>query len=246
MKKTVLAAMVAIAFGVGSASAAVIVSDTFTYADGSLVPNGGWTNHSGTVGDLLVTSGEAVVQHGVPSEDAHLEFTAVQGSIYYALDFRVSASGQIIGGDYEYFAHFTDGGTFNFRARLDVVEAPNGGDFSVGISTATSTAEAVWPSDLSFGTTYRAVVRYDQDANIAELWVNPTVETDPSILGADGTDPGDTILWMALRQSDSSLNETVYVDNLCVGTSFSDVVSCSTVSVEESTWSTVKSLYGEK
>ena len=159
MKKTVLVAILACVPGFGSANAAIILSDTFTYADGSLVPNGGWANHSGTMGDLLVASGSAVVQHGVPSEDAHLEFAAVTGNVYYALDFTVNATGPIIGGDYEYFAHFTDGGTFNFRARLDVVEAPGGGDYSVGISSISSTADAVWPADLAFGTKYRAVVR---------------------------------------------------------------------------------------
>ena len=246
MKKTVLVAMAVVAFGLGSAIAAAIVSDTFSYADGSLVPNGGWTTHSGVAGDLLVASGEAVVQHGVPSEDAHLPFTATQGNVYFGIDVTVNASGIITGGDYEYFAHFFPVGTFNFRARLDVVDAPGGGDFTFGISSIGSTADATWPADLSFGTTYRLVVRYDQDANIAELWVNPTVETDPSILGNDELDPGDVVDAFALRQSDSSLNETVNVDNLCVGASFTDVLSCSTVGVEQSSWSTVKSLFGDK
>lgn len=213
-------------FFAANASAAVVAFDDFSYPDGSLVGNGGWTNHSGTVGDLLVSSGQAVVQHGIPSEDAHIAFGAVAGAIYYGLDFSVDDPGSPIPGtDNEYFAHFTDGGTFNFRGRLDVVPATGGGDFSVGISSISSTADAVWASDLTYGTTYRAVVKYDQDTNQAQLWIDAVLETDTSILGNDEADPGDSILWMALRQSDSDLNETVRVDNLNVGTTFSDVVN---------------------
>ena len=63
------------------AQAQVLVDESFNHPDGSLIdntptpgPGGVWTNHSGTVGDLLVSSGQAVVQHGTPSEDAHTSF----------------------------------------------------------------------------------------------------------------------------------------------------------------------------
>ena len=244
MKTRMLIAIVVCAFGLGSANAAEIVHDNFNYADGSLVPNGGWATHSGVAGDLLVASGQAVVQHGVPSEDANLAFISVSGNVYFGIDISVSADSTIQGGDYEYFAHFKDDGT-NFAARLDVVEPSGGGDYSLGISSDQSLADATWPTDLTFGVTYRAVVRYDQDANIAELWIDAALESDASILGFDQPDPGDTVTQIALRQSDSSNNETVLVDNLCVGTAFADVVRpCSdTVSVESKTWGQVKSLY---
>jgi len=200
----------------------VITFDNFNYPDGPLVGNGGWTNHSGTAGDLLVSSGQVVVQHGTPSEDANLAFSPVSGNIYYGLDFSVSSSGQILGTDNEYFAHFRDGN--NFAARLDVVPALNGGDFTVGIASDESTADSIWTTDLVFGTTYRAVVRYDQDLNIAELWIDAVTSSDTSILGEDRADPGDSVVSFALRQSDSDLNETVFVDGLVVGTTFEDVV----------------------
>lgn len=207
-----------------SANAGVIVFDNFNYANGSLVPNGGWANHSGTAGDLLVNGGQVMIQHGVPSEDANLAFSAVSGKIYYGISFSVDDLGHVYAGsDNEYFAHFKEG--FNFSARLDVVQALNGGDFSVGIASDTSTADATWATDLSFGVTYRAVVEYDQDANIAQLWINATLSSDTSIVGADGTDPGDSVVEFALRQSDSSENELVRVGGLVVGTTFADVVN---------------------
>ncbi len=208
----------------GSAGGDVIAFDSFDYPDGSLVPNGGWANHSGNAGDLLVSGGLVVVQHGVPSEDANLAFTSVGGKVYYGIDFTVPDLGAPIPGtDNEYFAHFKSG-DFDFSARLDVVPAPDGGDFSIGIASDESTADAIWPADLSYGQTYRAVVEYDQDANIARLWIDATLMTDPSIFGEDRNDPGDPIHSFALRQSDSSMNEAVLVDGLVIGTTFGDVV----------------------
>jgi hypothetical protein len=208
----------------------VLASDDFTYADGSLVGNGAWANHSGTAGDLLVASGQAVVQHGTPSEDVNLPFTPVTGKIYFGIDFSVSSGSAIPGTDNEYFAHFKDSG-FGFRARLDVVPPSGGGDYSVGIATSGGSADAVWATDLTFGTTYRATVMYDQDANIAQLWIDASSEGDTSILGADNTDPGDSMESFALRQSDSDNNETVTVDNLIVAQSFGETLSTNDVSL---------------
>ena len=178
MKVAVTASM-ALVLAVGTADASIVAFDNFDYPDGSLVPNGGWANHSGTAGDLLVASGQAVVQHGVPSEDANKSFATGTGNIYYGIDFSVDdLSAPFSGTDFEYFAHFSDGGSFNFRARLDV-QAPTGsGDYTVGIATNNSTADATWGADLTYGTTYRAIVRYDQDFNLAELWIDAALETD--------------------------------------------------------------------
>ena len=226
IRKTSLLVGAALTFAVAS-NAQVIVCDNFSYPDGSLVPQGGWINHSGTAGDLLVSGGQVVVQHGTPSEDASLTFTPIAGNIYYGVDFTVPDQGTPIPGtDNEYFAHFKDTG-FNFAARLDVVPPTGTGDYSVGIASDDSVADTIWPTDLSYDVTYRAIVRYDQDNNIAELWIDPAVSTDTSILGDDQADPGDVISAFALRQSDSDLNESVLVDNVVVGSTFDSVLTIS-------------------
>jgi len=79
-----------------------------------------------------------------------------------------------------------------------------------------------------YGTTYRATVKYDQDNNIAQLWIDAAVEGDTSILGTDEVDPGDSMVAFGLRQSDSELNEGVLVDNLRIATTF----SATTLSIE--------------
>ncbi|WP_418603714.1 T9SS type A sorting domain-containing protein [Hwangdonia sp.] len=207
-------------------------NDGFAYADGSLIGNGGWLNHSGTSGDLVVSAGKAIVQHGAPSEDAKIDFTAVSGCVYFGLDFSVDDLGApYSGADNEYFAHFMVG-TGSFRGRLDIVPPSASGDYSVGIATSSGTADAVWATDLTFGVTYRAIVKYDQDSNQAQLWINATSEGDTSILGADETDPGDAINAFGLRQSDSSENETVRVDNLYLGATFGAVLSAKNNQIE--------------
>ena len=210
----------------GASFGQVLASDDFNYPNGSLVPNNGWTNHSGTEGDLLIASNRLIIEHGAPSEDAHLPFTAVSGKIYFAFDFIVVDPGAVIpDGDNEYFAHFHEVGAFNFRGRMDLVAAPGGGDFSVGISSTGSTADATWPNDLTYGTSYRATVMYDQDANMAQLWIDASTEADASILGADEDDPGTVINGFAVRQSDSDLNESIIMDNLIVSQSFNETLS---------------------
>ena len=206
-------------------------NDNFSYSNGSLISASSWSTFSGTEGDLIVSDGQALVQHGTPSEDASVAFNSVVGSIYYAFDFTVNAAEAISGGDYEYFSVLKDDG-YNYRGRLDIVNAnTEGNDFTVGISTIGSTADTVWASDLSFGNTYRATVKFDQDTNIAQLWIDASSESDTSISGNDETDPGTTITQFGLRQSDSSVNESILVDNLNIAQTFNETLSTNSMSI---------------
>ncbi len=200
-------------------------NDSFDYADGSLTASSNWNNFSGNEGDLVVENGHAVVQHGDPSEDAGVSFQSVEGIIYYAFDFSVNNPGEIISGnDSEYFAMFKDDG-FSYRAKIDIVPAISQGDFTVGISSTGNSADATWPYDLSFDTTYRATVKYDQSQNIAQLWIDASSENDESIMGSDEDDPGTSITQFGLRQSDSSNNESIHVDNLSITQTFGETLS---------------------
>ena len=79
MKKNYFLTLILALFVSGLSFGQVILSEGFSYADGSLVGNGGWAKESGTAGDFQVTSGQAVVQHGAPSEDVKLSFSSVEG-----------------------------------------------------------------------------------------------------------------------------------------------------------------------
>lgn len=205
-----------------SASAVVTyVDDNFNRDDGSLTgtfptpgPGGVWTRHSGTEGDLLIASGQAVVQHGTPSEDTHTSFQAVtpaRGGVLFAnFDIIVDDDSIISGSDSEYFAHFSDGGTSQFNSRVDVIPPSSLGDYSLGIATGSGTATATFPTDFDFGDTVNITIAFDYSTKKSSLTVGST-----TIVATD-TQTDDTLSAFNLRQSDSSNNETVYVDNLLV------------------------------
>ena len=68
MKKKNLTCLLTLATSLSASNASIILgTDDFTYTDGSLTSNPAWNTHSGTPGDLLVSSGAAVVQHGARS-----------------------------------------------------------------------------------------------------------------------------------------------------------------------------------
>ena len=119
---------------------------------------------------------------------------------------------------------FKDDG-FSYRAKIDIVPASSQGDFTVGISSTGNSADATWPYDLIFDTTYRATVEYDQSQNIAQLWIDASSENDESIMGSDEDDPGTSITQFGLRQSDSSNNESIHVDNLSITQTFGETLS---------------------
>lgn len=209
----------------------VILAENFSYTDGSLVGNSTWENVSGTSGDFLVSSGKAIVKHGTPSEDVKIPFTSVSGDVYAGFDFSVDDLGAPYksGSDFEYFTHLA------FKARMDIKTGENGGDYTVGISSSSGSAEATWATDLTFGQTYRAIIKFDQVTGTAQLWINPSASTDTSISGSATS--AATVVSFDLRQSDSEENETVRVDDLMIGQAFANVLvySGATLSVSEKT-----------
>tara|TARA_Y200000002_G_scaffold382462_1_gene399620 strand:+ start:5396 stop:7078 length:1683 start_codon:yes stop_codon:yes gene_type:complete len=203
------------------------IAEDFDYADGVLSNSENWTVFSGTGYDIDVVSGKIEVKHASASgKDLFVSIPTVSGALYYAFDMSLvdPGTGPISGGDYEYFAIFKDD-SYNYRARIDVVAPSATGDYTLGISTKGSTADTTWGSDLTYGQSYRVTVMYDQAANIAKLWVDASAETDTSITGNDETDPGTSITQFAFRQSTSSVNETITIDNLNIGQTFNSTLS---------------------
>ncbi len=227
MKKRIIFAAISAMVWVGYASP--IMSDTFTYADGDLTTesSGVWTSHSGSANFIQVASGQAVLTHGGGSrEDVNIKFgLKTFGSLYFGLDVSVDDLGApFTSTDNEYFAHFrSDPNPYEFLARVDVVPSTGGGDYTLGIASFDSTADAVWATDLEYDTFYRLVVKYDIDNDRATLWVDPASSSDTSILGDDGTDQDRVADSFALRQSNSTEDETIRVDNLVVSRNFGDV-----------------------
>ncbi|MEJ6581578.1 MAG: hypothetical protein QNL68_17475 [Akkermansiaceae bacterium] len=200
----------AIFFGFAAlAPAAIVKTDDFTYSDGALVPNGDWANHSGNAGTLTVADGSVQVSQDSGSEDANLGFgfSYTTGIVSASFDITVTAGATVGGGDYEYFAHFKDGGN-GFRARTDIVAPSGAGDFSLGIATSSSTAETTLPTDFTFGNTVPVTIVFNIDTGLA------TLAAGGNTISSTTVSLGNTVESFGLRQSNSSSDELIAVDNL--------------------------------
>jgi hypothetical protein len=238
-----LASVVGAALLAGGANAAVLLSDSFSYADGSLtaVSSGKWANHSGTAGQVDVASGKVNLTEA-ESEDVNAQLSGgpfTTGLLYAGLDFNFSA---LPSGTGTYFAHFKDATTSGFRARVfATTTGAAAGLYRIGITNAASTSPVVIPVDLSLGTTHRLIESYDAAAATSTLYLDSTTETG----GTAAADSTTTlpITSYALRQSLSSGvgMGTLTVDNLAVATTFAEVVpepgSIALVGLAASFWS---------
>ena len=204
-------ALAAFALCLATGSSFANVTETFDYPNGPLIPNGGWANQSGTAGTLLVDNGQAVVSQDSGSEDAELVFAndLNTGSITAVFDISVSAAA-ITGSDFEYFAHFSDDTDLNFLARVDVVTPNGSGDYTLGLSSDSSTNEVALPVDFAFGDTVSIELTFDLDAGLASLTAGGSSVDSTTVV------MGELIDTFNLRQSNSSSDETILVDNLSI------------------------------
>ncbi len=216
---SILGCFCAVALYGSMASATTVLTEDFNYPDGPLNDgNPAWVNHSGTADTLLVSGGAAAVTQNNGSEDLHRVFDAAasftSGVVSASFDMVVTAPGAMTGTDFEYFAHFWQStATTAFRSRTDIV-APGtaGGDYSIGIATMASTAE-VTLGDLvgfNFGATVPVTITFDIDNGTSSLTAGgQTINTAVISLGQN-------IDGFGMRQSDSSSDETIFIDNLVV------------------------------
>ncbi|MCS7089205.1 MAG: hypothetical protein RMN51_10825 [Verrucomicrobiota bacterium] len=213
-----------------TATATVYLDEQFDYTDGPLVQvsSGRWLTHSGTPGQVDVVSGAAYLTQA-ETEDVSVAVTNTPGGpvsngvLYAGFTVRFTALPSGTGG---YFWHYRDSGTFNFRARVfATVTSASPGKFRFGIANGGNNPVII-SNDCDLETQYKLVVRYDLDNTNATLWINPTSESS-TVNRASATDTTTPvpITYVCLRQSLSAGAGmgSLYVDNLVVGTAFTDV-----------------------
>ncbi len=241
-----LAALCGALFGQLSqqASAVELLNDTFTYPDGNLVGNGGWTAVSGA-GEtpVQVQTGQVfLTQFNFPNiseEDVSNPLSETQTAgqtFYYGFDVVVNQLPDLGGVSQSYFAHFVApgdvGGSLNFVART-FVGSPNVTDptkFTFGLRTENGSSPVKFTEDYTLGTTYRVVAAYDFDSGDSTLWIDPTSMASSSITEANMSidvavdNSGFAINAFNFRQGGSSGDTTQTIDNLIVATTFEEAL----------------------
>ncbi len=228
MKKSLLSIVIVtvLVASSGAAFGQVLTSDDFNYV-GALTDNG-WTAHSGAGNKVIMADGAIATleQSSGSGEDVSRSFATLGATdkIYAGFDLWVdTADLSLLDGSGLYFAHFKDS-AFAFRGRAGIVQPPGGRGFGLAINADSSNlgAGATWPSDLVFDTWHRVVISWDAGSGESELWLNPTVETDPSITHT-GANMGDLIENFSLRQT-NDYTGFQRIDNVIVGRTFGNVV----------------------
>ncbi|MGI8964918.1 MAG: immunoglobulin domain-containing protein, partial [Limisphaerales bacterium] len=220
MKKQLIAALLTLTASF-SLQAQVILSDSFSYPDGSIITNssGVWSNHSGTIGQTLVSGGKLLLTQSA-SEDINTTFTGAGTVIYTSFKVNFSAIPSTSG---DYFAHFKDNTTTNYRGRV-FATATNAlpGTFRLGISAAAGSPNQILPRDLTTNTEYVVVFSYDTVNFFGTLWVNPISQSDLSVATSDVTS---AVVLSAFAFRQSSGIGSMSIDDLKIGNSFADVVT---------------------
>lgn len=214
------------------AGGSVVFSDAFSYADGLISQDGSspWTTHGGTANQVEVIHGVLQLSQS-KSEDIS---ASLSGGPYRSGSLFVSAVVNMTApptGDGTFFLHLKDAAS-GFKAR--VYATTNGvpaGSYRLGIANGTGSPSYI-AADLDLTRSYRMVVRYTAGAPTSStLWIDPSSETSTA-LRADATDSStaSSITSIALRQSLSAGDGmgTVLLDDLVVGTAFTDVAGANT------------------
>ena len=169
------------------------------------------------VSEIAVVNGEAVLSQDVfLGRSVSTEFTSVtSGLVRYAFDLSVDNREEAFSGtDFEFFAAFGASGVAGLTTlvgRLDIVAPNSTGDFSIGISTSSSEADAIWGADFAYGESISVLVDYDIDNEQAFLSVNGGSSIAANIGGLTTSIDNFTFL-----QNNSNNAETIRVDNLRV------------------------------
>ncbi len=220
MKNTFLILLATLVMA-GTSHATLIFDESFDYPDGPLVSGSGgvWLHHSGNTPDeVQVADGKITVTfHNTEDVNRPLNDTYTEGTLYAS--FVVNFS-ELPGSSGSYFAHFNSS---SFKGRIFATTAGAAdGQFRVGVANGDSNPDAVVPTDLSLGQDYLLVLRMDVNPVASTLWLNPNSEGALNDR-ADATDDTDAAGISAFAFREASGMGTMTVDNLKVGTAFSDV-----------------------
>lgn len=262
MRKTATALLVVglTAIMVSPALAATLMSDSFSYPDGNLVPNGTWLVYSGTPPtDIQIVSGRVVGSHAnAPDDHALFAPQLTTDKTYACFNVTIPDPGGVPKA--VYFAELKDGGASALVSRVHVIGLTTGGwTFAISHSSTSVTVGVVlWSTtSLVYGQEYVVAINYDPVAKTSSLWVDPVDESSPSVTITNAAVAALAVSGFGFRQSGTAstlppsadyiipgtANWTYSVDNLAVGTAFGDACTSGPTPTHRSTWGQLKTIY---
>ena len=222
------------------------------YAAPSTTYSNNWTAHSG-VGNipvvdgslsypgLLTSTGQKITVPGINSpgtgqvsKDINRPISTSSSVLYYSVLLDVVDQTQLSTTS-DYFMHFSPlAGTSigsNFGGKLGIIKVTTPAlGYRLTILNLTGTP-TVYPQDLTFGTTYLVVVKYDisTSTTVATLWVNPSTlggaEPSGSVTNSSGAGTFPTFGSICIRNGSGTPN--AQYDEIRVGTTFAQVTPLS-------------------
>lgn len=220
---------VGLSVSTGSTRAQLIYADSFSYSDGLIVgaPGSPWITNYEPTNEASVVSGRLVLTQS-KQESIRVNFPSVStGRLYSRMVVNFSALPQ---GSGNYFAFFRVNGVDNLRCRIWA--STNGaapGKLRLGITTIFFPPTLI-AQDLSLGTNYLLVSRYEITNNHSTLWINPADENDMAGRADDFTNAGQSsighfgFLQTAFYQTNlGNYIGALTVDDLRLGRTFVEV-----------------------
>lgn len=207
-----------------------------TAGDLTTISGGNWSNHSGTVNQLLYNTtslsmanypstakGGSLAISASGAEDVNRKFSTItSGKVYASALVNLSTVGTGT-----YFFHFIEPDaaplTFNYTARIGAKDNGSGKIlFGIGASSSTLTYGT---TAFDLNTTYLLVSSYDIATGVSNLYVLTTaVAAEPATPVATNTgNPGLSIQKIAVRQAGGG--PTATIDGIRVASSWTSIMS---------------------
>ena len=207
-------------------------TETFTYADGNLVNQGNWTYlgtpNTAAPDEIKVTSGVANFD-GI-GNDLQSKFTAVNsGTVFYKFKLTVNSNTAQTDPNGGYFAGFVDTGTIYGGTIWTKKVSDTSYKIGIEVRSASGASTSWTTADYTVGQTYTVIVAYDFVAgtgnDAVRLWVDNTDLNSPTLTDSHtGTDLASTSSFF-LRQDSTAETPFIYIDDLKISTSSSDVLA---------------------
>lgn len=215
----------------------------------------GWFTHSNTAattidilsGSLSYTGLQAPTGNKVYitgnttalKRDVNAAVTGITNVAYFSALINVIDATNLSATGFDYFMHFgsTSGNSVTiFPARLGIKQGSSASNFHLGIMNTSGGTYTENTTDLTFGSTYLVVVKFDITSNTASLWINPATlggaEPAGAITNATSATTVTAIASICIRNGYSSTNlggtPNAEIDEIRVGTTFASVTPLST------------------